>query len=158
MQMPTDEDTVLNIGSSFSICPALVSLYFPTVFSDACVLISISRTYPIFQRHLACASCKLCEFFQLHFSVLYFSTCGGVVFLYCISQLYFSTVFLNLQRRILSWISGLLFHLSLVSVLAATISPSSQLSRVPEEETIQGGDNTGRRQHPGQNVLYWTVF
>ena len=163
MQMPTDEDTVLNIESSFSICPALVSLYFPTVFSDACVLISISRTYPIFQRHLACASCKLCEFFQLHFSVLYFSTCGGVVFLYCISQLYFSTVFLNLQRRILSWISGLLFHLSLVSVLAAAnVSLPSQLSlsRVPEEETIQRGDNIqGTETEQEQSVSwYWRVF
>ena len=81
----------------------------------------------------------------------------------CNSQLYFSIVFLNLRRRILSWISGLLFHLSLVSVLAAAnVSLPSQLSlsRVPEEETIQRGDNIqGTETEQEQSVSwYWRVF
>ena len=75
----------------------------------------------------------------------------------CNSQLYFSIVFLNLRRRILSWISGLLFHLSLVSVLAAAnVSLPSQLSlsRVPEEETIQRGGTTSRAQRQNKSRAY----
>ena len=66
----------------------------------------------------------------------------------CNSQLYFSIVFLNLRRRILSWISGLLFHLSLVSVLAAAnVSPPSQLSLSLESQRRRQYREGG--QHPG---------
>ena len=81
--------------------------------------------------------CPLCHcIFQLYFSA---------VFLSCVSQLDFSTIFLNLRRRKLSWISGLLFHLSLVSALAATISPASQVSGVPEEDTTHNTERTQKR-------------
>ena len=147
---------------------------FPTVFLDCISQFCISQLAeedPILDIGAAVPSVPCVSVFSIVFlncmSQLYFSTVSQLNFS-TVSQLYFSivflsSVFLNLRRRILSWISGLLFHLSLVSVLAAAnVSLPSQLSlsRVPEEETIQRGDNIqGTETEQEQSVSwYWRVF